>query len=78
MMWDYYGYWSMGFGMLVWLVLVIGLLALAGYGLVSLFNRRPGPQPVTQPDAREILKARYARGEITTGEYNRIREELKE
>lgn len=77
MMWNYHSYWGMGLWMLFWWVLVIGVLALAVYGLVSLINRRPGQQPVPQPDPLEILKARYARGEITTDEYHSMREELR-
>ncbi|WP_406677677.1 SHOCT domain-containing protein [Moorella sp. ACPs] len=78
MMWGYYGNWGMGLWMLVWWVLVIGILVLAVYGLVSLFNRRTGQQPALRPDPLAILKERYARGEITTDEYHRMREELRE
>ncbi|KYH32753.1 SHOCT domain-containing protein [Neomoorella mulderi] len=78
MMWGYYGNWGMGLWMLVWWVLLTGILVLAVYGLVSLFNRRTGQQPVLRPDPLGILKERYARGEITTDEYHRMREELRE
>ncbi|MGI9862094.1 SHOCT domain-containing protein [Moorella naiadis] len=76
MMWGYYN-WGMGLGMLLWWVLLLGIFVLAVYGLVSLFNHRGGQQTLRHPDPVEIIKERYAKGEITTEEYHRMREELK-
>ncbi|WP_338819226.1 hypothetical protein MTCOM_06450 [Moorella thermoacetica] len=76
MMWGYYN-WGMGVWMLVWWAILIGIIVLAVYGLVSLFNRRDGQSPM-RPDPLGIIKERYARGEITAEEYHRMRDELKE
>lgn len=78
MMWGYNNWWGMGLGMLIWWALLLGIFVLAVYGLVSLFNRHSGQRPPARPDPLAIVKERYARGEITTEEYHRMREELKE
>ena len=63
--------------MLGWLL--IPLLAIGG--LAALLGWRPqaGGQPWggTQPTPEEILRQRYARGEIDREEYERMREELR-
>ena len=55
-----------------WLV-GIGLLSLFVWLLVSAFNR--GPESTSSPE--EILRRRYAAGEIGTEEYERRLEELR-
>lgn len=72
------------FGNLLWIVLV----ALGIYFLVRALNRRldwmnPGPTPrgptrEQEDSAVRILRERYARGEIDTEEYQRIRDDLME
>jgi len=76
MMWGYSN-WGMGLGMLIWWALLLGIFVLAIYGLVSLLNRHGGSQSLRHPDPVEIIKERYARGELTTEEYHRMREELQ-
>lgn len=63
--------------MLGWLwptLIVIGLV-LAAVGATALMRRRR-PSAARGPTAREVLDARYARGEIDDAEYQRRREQL--
>ncbi len=62
-------------GMLTMVLFWIGVLLLVVWGLSNLF----APQPrVVEPDALEILKRRYARGEISYEEFRQAREALRE
>jgi putative membrane protein len=85
MMWGDWGYggWTMGFGMLFmllfWAVLVIGTVALIRWML-----RSPGTGAGTGPgrigDERPgvaILKERYARGELSRDEFERMKRDLE-
>ena len=63
----------MGFGLIVPLLL-IGLVAYA-LGWRPQFNPS-GPAPTSQPPV-EVLKARYARGEVTREEYEQVRRDLE-
>jgi len=58
-----------GLGMVIWIVIV----ALAIWALVALFNNR-----ATRPEQSplEILKRRYARGEISQAEFEQARRNL--
>lgn len=76
------GGWLIGlFVFLLFLLLVIGLVV----GAVWLARQGAGPNvggPALGPGRREddvfeILRQRYARGEITREEYERMREELR-
>ncbi|NOX36763.1 MAG: SHOCT domain-containing protein [Calditrichaeota bacterium] len=65
----------MGFGWLFWLV-IIGIII---WG-ISMMSRSRG---TTEPPAKketplEILKKRYARGEITREEYEQMKRDLTE
>lgn len=78
MMWGY-GY---GWGGMLWMSLsmLIGLalLVLAIWALVRWLGGRPaatGPS-AGAPSAREILRQRYARGEIDTATYEKMRRRL--
>lgn len=66
----------MGFG-LIWLILIVGVVA-------YLLGWRPENLNLGEPRQRrsekapvEILKERYARGEITKEEYERMRADLE-
>ena len=66
------------------LLLFLLLLAIAGVGFVIWFavqraggavaGQRPRRKP--EEDALEILRRRYARGEITREEFNQMREDI--
>jgi putative membrane protein len=63
--------------MLGWLwpaLIVIGLVLMAG-GAVALVRR--AADPASPPMARQLLDARYARGEIDDAEYEHRREQLR-
>ncbi len=65
---------GMGFGWLFWIVLIV--LAVWVVKMV-LDNQRSHPSSPHRPDdALEILKRRYARGEIDDQEYERMRKQL--
>ena len=73
MMWNGFepmGWTWMGFGLvymvLFWILLIIGIVAIAKW-------LRGGG---SRPSAIDILKARYANGELTRDEYERMRREL--
>jgi uncharacterized membrane protein len=63
----------MGFGLIIPL-LVIGLIVYA-LGWRPQFNSQGTPRE-TQQTPLEILKTRYARGEISQAEYRQLRQDL--
>lgn len=82
MMWGYG--WEWGWPMVLWMSLV-GLFWLAVLGLLAwalirwLGGRAPGNNilPGQGPSALEILRQRYARGEIDATTYEQMRERLR-
>jgi len=66
--------WNMGGGFLMWLfwILVIGVVV---YLLVN-FSKRQGPE--TKETPLDILKKRYARGEISQEEYTQMKHDLEQ
>jgi putative membrane protein len=83
MMYGYYGPgmgWWMVLSSLFWLVLV----AVAVWALVHFLSQRPNSSArhnatdlSSGPSAEEILRQRYARGEIDADTFHRMRAELK-
>lgn len=71
-----WGGWGMGFGgifmILFWGLVIVGIVALAKWLLSAPGSGGSGKRPL------EILKERYARGEITQEQYERMRRELDE
>ncbi len=72
-------YWGWGFGgwfggmimmVLFWIVVVVGIVALIRW--VS--GQSPGER--SSPSALEILKKRYARGEITKEEFENMKKDI--
>jgi putative membrane protein len=82
MMWGYeggYG-WHWGFGMLLQMALYWGVLILLIVLLVRwIFGKQSGPVP-RAPDksALDILKERYARGEIGKDEFDQKKRDISE
>ncbi len=83
MMWWGHG-WSwegMIFGGLMMLLFWGGLIALAVVvirGLASSGSRQPPARESSSESALDILKRRYARGEISKAEYEEMRRDLRE
>lgn len=74
-MWDFmnmHGYYGGGF-MWLWFLLIILVLALI---LVPLFKNN-SPQNRPKENTLEILKKRFARGEISEDEYKRMKQTLE-
>jgi putative membrane protein len=71
MMW--YGWWFMPLISIMFLVLI----ALGAYYLITELAGQGRSEPRDRGRALEILKERYARGEITREEYMKMREELE-
>lgn len=74
MNWGNYG-WGMGFGwiymIIFWALVILGIVY-----VVKLASR--GPKGADKEEsALDILKKRYAKGEITKEEYERMKEDLK-
>jgi len=63
-----------GLGMLVMALFWIGAILLIVWGVSRLF---PTQQPNVGPNALEILKQRYARGEISREEFTQASETLR-
>jgi putative membrane protein len=62
-------------GMLMMALFWIGVVLLVAWGLSSMFSTR---RQNVEPDAEEILKRRYARGEISHDEFVQARGTLHE
>ncbi|MPN50183.1 hypothetical protein SDC9_197809 [bioreactor metagenome] len=69
------GWLGMGFGM----IMHLAFTAIVIMGAIWIFNAvfRGGYQADKHTSAVEILKQRYARGEITNDEYQRIKKEIE-
>lgn len=61
-------------GILTMALFWIGIVALVVWGLSNLF---PGRQLRTEPDALEILRRRFANGEISREEFEQARVALQ-
>jgi putative membrane protein len=68
------GWFGMGFGSLFWIILIIAVVGLAVWAIGRANAGRPRP---TAESAEEILKQRYARGEIDRDEYHRRLTDLR-
>ena len=79
MMWGYgfgWGWFMMMFGGVLW----IAVLAVLVWALIRWFERKApasGPSTPAGPSALEILRQRYARGEIDTATFEQMRERLQ-
>lgn len=72
--WDSRDPWRAALGMLSTLLVIGGIGAVVWW----MFGRTTSVSPPSgQPGARDIVDARYARGEITRDEYQQIRRDLE-
>ena len=55
-----------------WVALIVGLLLLVVWGI----RRARVPAAPGQPTAKEILQAKYARGEITREQYQLMKQDI--
>lgn len=62
--------WGMGLGGWLWMILGVVLLVALVWAVVVAIPRRDRPRG---EDAAQILKARFARGEISQEEYEQAR-----
>ncbi len=67
---------GMGFIMIFLWVAVIAAIAMVISGISSGRQSTGGPDNKSQPDALEILKTPYARGEIDKDQYQSMKDEL--
>ena len=73
-----YGSWGFGFGrMLLGVLLSVGFAILILVGLYHLLSGEAKPSTAQVHTALEILKERYARGEITENQFRKMKEELE-
>ena len=75
MMWDFnhWGGFGMGFGWIVPLA-VLGLLVWAAFSLSRLSRSRDGHKGENQ--ALDVLKERYARGDLTREEFEHMKRDI--
>ncbi len=70
-----------GMMMFGWMLLIpLAVLALIGLGAYYLVTKPTGTDKTSTNPGRsavEILKERYARGEITRDQYNKMKEEIE-
>jgi uncharacterized membrane protein len=67
--WDGGAWLGMGIGMLLWLVFAVAIVWLVVRGLTELERRRADGSNRSAPD--DILRERFARGEIDAEEFER-------
>jgi putative membrane protein len=67
------GYWGSWFGMGIWWIVLLGIVVAA----VWAGSRRREP-PVGSESALDVLKKRYARGEINRDEYEQMKRVLSD
>ena len=63
-------------GLFVWLILLI-LIAVIIYMFASRHNKWGSPIESAKESPTEILKRRYAKGEITKEEFDRLKREIE-
>lgn len=83
MHWGNFGYgmgfgsgYGMGIGGIIMILIVLGFVGLTVY-LITEAARAKGTKPAHHESPIDIIKERYARGEITKQEFDRLRNDLK-
>lgn len=67
------GHWGWGFGLVFWLAVIVGLVFL----VKGVSNNTSGKTQSLDKSALEILKERYARGEIDAEEFAKRKKDLE-
>jgi len=71
--WDHMGWgWGGGFMMIFWIILIVAVI----YWLIRAANRNANQSPSQPESAMDILKKRYARGEISKEEFEERKKDL--
>jgi len=74
---DWHGGVGMMFGPIIWLI-VLGLIVVGVVWAIRNMGRWSGPSESTRKsEAMDILRSRYARGEIDTAEFEERRQKLE-
>ena len=60
-----------------WMVAGMGILALAVLGSVWLIVRRPGSGGTSHSSAEELLRQRFARGELSGEQFDEAKQRLR-
>jgi putative membrane protein len=83
MMWGFSYGWPMMLWMTFWAIFWLVLLGLAIWGIVRWINRHPasndtyGRTSASESPAMEILRQRYARGEIDMATFEQMRDRMQ-
>lgn len=73
MCWDHMNWgWGGGIMMVFWVVLIIALI----YWIIRAANRNSSQQSLQSESAMDILKKRYARGELSKEEFEMRKKDL--
>lgn len=77
MMWSGWGISMMLTMVLFWAAIIVGLVAMIRWLLTTGNLRRQGTWPNALESPLDILKKRYARGEISKQEFESIRQDIQ-
>jgi len=69
------GTWMMGIGLVFWMLIVAGVVALVVWAVRNSSQRGLGTSP-HGPDALEIARRRYASGEISKEQFEQLKKDL--
>jgi putative membrane protein len=64
-----------GWMIIVWII-IVGLIVWGVIALVRYASRNSGSESIERPSPLDIAKERYARGEITKEDFERIKKDL--
>lgn len=74
-MWHYMGYGGMGFGLLILIIIIFVVIWIANRLIPSNQSQKQSPGPLEHP--LDILKRRYARGDINKEQYDQMKKDLE-